>query len=251
MHEIKVFTKNQEGEKLVGLKTYPETKQGKYPIVLLVHGFGVTKHESGMFDKLAELISAEGFLVYRFDFSGCGESEGDYSNTTLTKQRDELKNFLEYIQKDKEADNTNIAILAQSFGTAVTVALGPQVKTIILMGSIAHPFKVISSLFGNKFNKDGPSERTRESGNITYLEPLFWKDAKTYNLLENIKKINSPVLFVHGKIDEKVPLSEMKEYLENTKNSEKLILKKACHDLNPQREAMHEVVIEWLNKNLQ
>jgi len=46
--ERRVSTVNKSGEKLVGLETLPKTKKEKYPTVILVHGFGVTKHEDGM-----------------------------------------------------------------------------------------------------------------------------------------------------------------------------------------------------------
>ena len=79
MREIKVSILNEYNEELVGVETTPSIEKEKYPTVLLVHGFGVTKEEYGMFDNLAKNLSESGFLVYRFDFSGCGESEGDYS----------------------------------------------------------------------------------------------------------------------------------------------------------------------------
>lgn len=48
MKEIKVSTLNENNEKLVGIETTPDIEKDKYPTVLLVHGFGVTKEEGGM-----------------------------------------------------------------------------------------------------------------------------------------------------------------------------------------------------------
>ena len=41
MKEVKVFPKNQEGEQLVGLKTYPDIEKDRYPTVLLLSTFKV------------------------------------------------------------------------------------------------------------------------------------------------------------------------------------------------------------------
>jgi len=90
MKKEKVFTFNKQGEKLVGLKHLPQNKnkktasKHKYPAIILVHGFGVNKEESGMFTNLAKVLAKNGFAVFYFDFSGRGESQGNYSKTSLT-----------------------------------------------------------------------------------------------------------------------------------------------------------------------
>ena len=77
----KVKIKNELGETFVGVETQPSQTKDKYPTIILVHGFGVTKEEDGMFDDLAKYLADNGILSYRFDFSGRGEREGDYTNT--------------------------------------------------------------------------------------------------------------------------------------------------------------------------
>src|SRR3990167_7129130 len=111
----KVQTENNAGETLVGLENKPEEDRNKYPTVILVHGFGATKEEDGMFDDIAENLADNGILVYRFDFSGRGESEGDYANTSLTKQRDDLKSILDFVKSQPKVDSSRIGILGQSF----------------------------------------------------------------------------------------------------------------------------------------
>jgi len=90
MLEIKTSTLNEFNEKLVGIETVPEVKKDKYPTVILVHGFATGKDTESIFSGLLKNLIAGGFLVYRFDFSGCGESEGNYSKTSLTKLKSDL-----------------------------------------------------------------------------------------------------------------------------------------------------------------
>ena len=80
MLERKVSVINKHNEKLVGIESTPIIQKQKYPTIIVVHGFGSGKHEfKGMFDLLAQHLTEEGFIVYRFDFSGRGESNRDYS----------------------------------------------------------------------------------------------------------------------------------------------------------------------------
>jgi dipeptidyl aminopeptidase/acylaminoacyl peptidase len=249
MKEEKVTTFNEFGEKLVGLETPPSINRNKYPAVILVHGFGVTKSEYGMFDDLANNLSENGFLVYRFDFSGCGESEGDYSETSLSKLKSDLSKILDFVKSQKKVDISRIGIHAQSFGTATSVALEPKIQSLIMTGSISHPKEVISKLCDNECNFDGISTRTKSDGKIIKIRPKFWKDFENYNLIRSIKKINCPILFIHGSKDENVPISEMEAYFRNANEpKEKVILEGADHGLEPGREKMYQIAISWFSK---
>jgi len=251
MKESRVTILNKSDEKLVGLETLPSAEQEKYPVVILVHGFGVTKEEGGMFDELAENLSDIGILVYRFDFSGCGESEGDYSETSLTKLEDDLSKILDFVKSQPKVDDSRIGILSQSLGTSTTVALEPKVKSIILMGSVAHPKEILTDIFGDDYNPDGVSTVVRSSGRITKVKPQFWKDFDSHNLMESIKKIHCPILFIHGGNDIKVPISEMEAYFRNTNElKEKIIIQGADHGLRPHREKMYQIVVDWFKKHL-
>ena len=250
MREEKITTQNKFNERLVGLKTIPLIKDKKYPTIILVHGFGVTKSEYGMFDSLAEHLSQKNFLVYRFDFSGCGESEGDYSKTSLSKLKADLSKILDFIKLQPEVDSSRIGIYAQSFGTAIVTALEPKIQCLILAGSISYPQKVLSKLFDD-YNPKGTSTRIKSNGMITRIGSQFWEDFKNYDLLKSIKKINNPILFIHGSKDKQVPVSEMEAYFEMAnKIKEKIIIKGANHQLKPHRNKVYKITINWFKRYL-
>ncbi len=251
MTETKVSILNENNEELIGVETASSIEEDKYPTVILAHGFGVTKEESGMFDNLAKNLSEVGILVFRFDFSGCGESEGDYSETSLSKLKSDLSKILEFVKSQPKVDVSRIGILGQSFGTATTIILEPNVKCLVMMGSVAHPKETLIKLFGNGYNPDGISTRVKSNGTIIKVKPQFWKDFENHNLLESIKKIHSPILFIHGEKDNKVPLSEMEAYFNNANEpKEKIIIEGADHGLRPHRDKMYKLVVDWFKKYL-
>jgi len=251
MKETKITILNEFGEKLVGLETMPRVKRDKYPTIILVHGFGVTKSEYGMFDSLAKNLADNGFLVYRFDFSGCGESEGDYSETSLSKLKSDLSKILDFVKSQPDVNGSRIGIHAQSFGTATTIALEPEIQCLIMTGSISHPKEVLSKLFGDGYHPEGISTRTKSEGTITRIKPQFWKDFENYDLLESIKKINCPILFIHGSKDDRVPISEMEAYFQNANEpKEKVIIEGADHGLEPHRDEMYKIAVDWFKRYL-
>ncbi len=242
---------NKKGEYLHGDITFPERSQEKNPAVLLVHGFGVERTEGGMFTDIALKLSSAGFLVFKFDFSGCGDSEGDYSETSLSKLVSDLGIMLDFVRKHPKVDKNKIGILAQSFGTSVTVALEPNVNAIILMGSIAHPHELMKELFKEDFNPNGISSRKRSGGNITRVKPIFWQDLEQYDLLASMKKISCPILFIHGEKDDKVPISEMWSFYYAKKGGKETDIEKgAGHDLKPKRRGVYLLIENWFNRYL-
>lgn len=251
MKETKVSTINEFGEKLVGIETTPLIQQDKYPTVVLVHGFDSTKGGDGSFDNLAKNISKAGFLVYRFDFSGCGESEGEYSQTSLFRLKSDLSKILDFVRSQSKVDSSRIGILGHSFGTAIIIALRPKVRCFVMTGSIAHPKEIMAKLFGRGYNPNGISTRIKQNGQITKIKPQFWKDLKNHDLLDSIIKIHCPVLFVHGSGDDKVPVCEPEAYFQNANEpKEKIIIDGANHGLDTYGKEMNKNVVAWFKKYL-
>lgn len=250
MQEVKLEVTNKYGEKLAGLKTIPTLLKDKYPTVVLVHGFATGKNMENIFNGLLKNLIAEGFLVYRFDFSGCEESEGNYVETSLSKLKSDLGVIINFVKSQPEADNSKIGILAQSTGTTVTVLLEPKVNCIVLTGSISHYKEIMANIFGKGYNPAGISTRTKANGTITKIGSQFWKDMANHNLFESIKRIHCPILFIHGNKDEKVPVSEMEAYFVNANEpKEKVIIEGANHNFDPHQKRLYKIAIDWF-KNM-
>jgi len=120
MRKIKeklMIFKNKKGEKLLGVLTLPEGK-GKFPAVIMVHGFAKTKSER-KFVELARVLAENGIASFRFDFSGCGDSEGKFEEMRISKQVEELNSAFQRLKKEKMVDLKRVGIFAHSLGTVI------------------------------------------------------------------------------------------------------------------------------------
>lgn len=251
MTETKVEILNQYKEKLIGIVSTPSTQKEKYATVILAHGFSANKDESGLFSDIAKNLSKIGILVLRFDFSGCGESEGDYSETSLSKLKSDLSSVIDFVQAHPKVDTTRIGILGQSMGTSAIITLEPKVKCLVLMGATPYPKKALMKLFGEGYNPNGISTRIKPSGTVTKIKSEFWKDFDSHNLIKSIKNIHCPILFVHGEQDDKVAISEMEEYFQNAHEpKEKIIIEGSDHGLNPHRDKAYDFIEDWYGNYL-
>jgi dipeptidyl aminopeptidase/acylaminoacyl peptidase len=252
MAEKAVFVMNESGERLSGLEAVPASKKKSYPAVVMVHGFGVDRSEWGMFDEFSKILCDKGFVVYRFDSSGCGESEGDYAKTSLTKLRGELLKILEFVRTRPFVDKGRIGIMAQSFGTTTTAVLEPEVACIVMTSSVSNPAESLKLLFGEGYNPSGISTRSRSDGKKTSVGPVFWSELERYDALASVKRINCPLLFVSGSDDTRVRITQMEAFYEAANEpKKKVILDGANHQLKPRWEELYRLALEWFERYLE
>ncbi len=249
----KFFVKNRRGEKLAAVKVMPgEQTSENIPAVIRVHGFGSSKDADGIgfVVPLSKKLASAGIVTYYFDIAGCGESEGNYIDTTLSKQVHDFEDFLKYVRGDKMIDQKNVGVIGNSFGAAIVMVAKPDVQAVMLSGSSDDYMDDIIRLFGNDYHPDEISTRVKSDGKtITKIAPQFWTDLKKYNFIELIKKIHRPIFFLQGGKDTTCPTKNM-ENLFSAANEpkEKYIVKGADHKLNPCREEAVEVIVNWFQK---
>ncbi len=110
------------GLKLAGLLHLPSDyrKGERRPAFLVLHGFGSRKDSDGM-RIAAELYASLGYVALRFDFRGCGESEGARGRVICLEQVDDARAALEFLMDRPEVDARRVGVYGHSFGAAVAV----------------------------------------------------------------------------------------------------------------------------------
>ncbi|MFZ5955498.1 MAG: alpha/beta hydrolase [Nanoarchaeota archaeon] len=251
MIENKIFTYNSQKEKLCGIESIPDSYKEKYPAVIMVHGFHSSRDEKGMFNLFAnEFTNHAGIITYRFDFSGCGESEGNFRETSLTKQKQELNAMINYVYEQSCIDKNRVGILAMSFGGVVAIALGPKSKFMILMSAPFDPYDGLkNNFFGKNFNPRGISIR-ETNDKKTEIGPQFWKDIIQYDLSQELKKIDSPFLLINGANDLLVTQSDVQNYMDAIKSKKmKIEIPNANHKLEPYQNLISESLVNYVERH--
>lgn len=246
METQKLVILNQANEKLVCVEVLPPSADNrKLPVVILVHGFGYFKEEDGLFTEEAERLAELGFACYYFDFSGCGESEGNYEQTSLTKLTQDLRSVYNYIVALDYVEPANVSLIGHSFGTSViNAAQITDVQRIVLGGSPFYPYETIRNLFPD-FNENGISRRMATSERTRTMGPQFWADLKLYKPDELIGNFTCPILFIHGKQDNIVPIKNMEDLSSHAKKPQRLVLEQSGHDFEPERETAFQAIVEF------
>jgi esterase/lipase len=203
MVEKLVIFKNENGEKLFGILSLPE-KRGKFPAVIMVHGFARTKSER-KFVELARELAKNEIASLRFDFSGCGDSEGKFEEMRISKQVKELKAAYERLIKEKAIDKNRIGIFAHSLGTVIAAIFQQKyqkAKCLVLAAPAFDQEKLIKKWYTEdqlkEWKRKGYLDTPKFRIGLGYLE-----EARDYT--EILSEIKIPTLILHGKEDEDIP----------------------------------------------
>jgi pimeloyl-ACP methyl ester carboxylesterase len=189
--------------------SYYETieKTSLYPIIIICHGFiGSRIGVNRLFVKTSEEISSHEAIVVRFDYVGCGESEGTYGENDLEGLIDQTKSVIDFSLKMEKVNTEKLLLIGHSLGGAVallTAVVDQRVKKLILWSAVANPYRDILNIVGEEYIR-----KFQESPVMDYLgysfSKKFFQSLAKYQPLQELARFNGDVLVVHGTDDEEI-----------------------------------------------
>lgn len=209
MFKRKIKFKNSRGLTLAAIF---EGKDKDAPVVVMCHGFGSSKDSDANKD-LSQKILNRGLSVFRFDFTGCGQSQGKLEQLTPLAGLDDLKSAIEVLGRKQ------FALYGNSFGgyTALLYAGENPVLALGLKAPVSYYPDV--STVENAWQNYGFTKGIKNN---------FLAEVKNIDLYQKTRNITAPTLIVHGDRDEIVPLKESRKLIESLKSQKKLVILKGA-----------------------
>lgn len=228
--EKAIIFKNKSGKQLLGILHLPK-KEGKFPLVIFCHGFGASKSRIKNV-KLSRSLAKNDIASFRFDFEGCGDSEGDLKNATLNSETEDLRSAVDFALKQKNIDKSKISFIAESFGALVILSYLMRskfpAKTLVFWAPALNQKELIKSWYTRKeiekWEKQKYIIRKEKIMGIKYL-----KENQDKNYLSLLSEIKIPILIIHGDKDEIVPLSFSRKLTKTYKNIKLKVYPSAEH----------------------
>ncbi|WP_373501151.1 alpha/beta hydrolase [Desulfococcus sp.] len=204
MEEI-VYFKNLEGETLAGTLHLPA--QPAPEGVIFGHCFTCSRHTSILRDTATKLAE-RGIASLRFDFSGNGQSGGDFINTAYTRHIREMTQAQRFLS---DRGISRFGLAGHSMGAAVSILAGSRMETVDGICAFSGRLGGLDPEGG--FTSEQISE-LRETGRVAFqsrgrrleLPGAFFEDAARYDILQTIASLAPPLLIVHGDRDEIIPV---------------------------------------------
>ncbi len=220
--------------RITGVFAAPD-QQGKFPCVILSHGL-ISSKESSKYIALTNAFLTAGIAACRFDYHGCGESEGNVEDTTLTIRVENLNAVTDWVLGLSYIDTEKIGLLGSSFGGSTSLVKAATDKRIRCVSLWATPCSL------DRKDEGGVSE-------IEFKDALF-EDFKRYDLLAEARKV-SCALVIHGQKDDVVPPSEGKAIYNNLRKPKKFeLIKGGDHTFSVpnHREKAITLALNWFRR---
>jgi len=228
-----------KGERVAGMLHLPEKTPA--PAVIFCHGFTGNRIEAHrLFVHAAREFCKKGFTSLRFDFRGCGESEGSYHSITISDEVEDLKNALNFLYGRDEVLKDGIGVIGLSLGGVISILTSVEDQRIKAVCTWSSPADLkelesnIKNIFGEiKLNKlILKSHIDLPSGDR--IGRKFLLDALKHDVLKNVAKISPrPIFIVHGTNDQLVPLSHAEKLFNASREPrEKYFVEGADHTFN-------------------
>ncbi len=216
-----------DGKLLRGCVRAPDGGE-RYPTVCFYHGFSVDK--VGLM-RLHELFARacvdNGIACVRFDFYGCGESDGDFSEMRVSEEIRQAKAIYEWTCAQPFAEPAQVYPVGHSLGGAIcaVVAAAYQPKAAVLWSPGLSVYYDISGRVGavpDHYAESYDLDGLRISGD-------FFNDARSVNFQELAKNYKNEVLIIHGEKDEKVPVAVTGFYRDVYQDAMRLKILPGCN----------------------
>jgi len=154
---------------------------------------------------ITRALAKRGITTLRFDFTGLGSSEGDFSNTNFSSNVDDLVAAASFMNNEMESP---AILVGHSLGGAAVIHAAHQiesVKAVATIGSPADPSHVKEN-FSMKIDKIKESgEATVElAGRPFKIKKQFLEDLEAASMEDRVSTLNRALLIMHSPLDNTV-----------------------------------------------
>lgn len=231
-----------ENEKIFGIYHKPLLREEKkIPAIIICHGFaGQKTGRFRLYVILAEALAKKGIAVLRFDFRGCGDSEGNFIETTFFGEVSDALKALEFLKNDPDIDSERIGIFGRSLGGAVALLAAKSFKNIKSIALFAPMFtpEVWREKWEKAKSSDEPIVMDGQPVGKTFLNQLF-----ELHLEKDLKELQAiPLLHINAEKDSVVTKEHQQSYRAARKGasaiSKFIELPNSCHEFSDVNERM-------------
>ena len=157
--------------------------------------------------RIARRLTALNIGVLRFDFTGIGMSEGDFSNTNFTSNIDDLVLAAGHMRAEYQAP---ALLIGHSFGGTACIKAArkiPEVRALVTIGSPADTHHIQKQFFDQRDEilENGEAE-VLLAGRPFRLKKQFIEDVDAQNITEDLAQLKRALLILHSPVDATVSI---------------------------------------------
>ena len=248
----KCYFKGSGGDQLSALLDLPADGRPE-AFALFAHCFTCTKNLKSI-NHISRALTRERVAVLRFDFTGLGESEGDFADTNFSTNIADLVAAADFLETDYEAPK--ILIGHSLGGAAVLQAAGqiPSSKAVAVIGAPADPAHVMRHFKEHQqtIAEEGEAEIAIE-GRSFRIKKQFLDDLGAVQMEKAVQNLKKALLVFHSPVDNTVSIENAAKIFQYARHPKSFIsLDQADHLLMNAADARYvgAMIASWVRKYL-
>jgi putative redox protein len=244
----KISFENARGVKLAANLELPNGRR-PHNYAIFAHCFTCTKNFNAV-RHISSALASKGFGVLCFDFTGLGESEGEFADTNFSGSISDLIAAAEYLKNNYRAPSV---IVGHSLGGAASLLAASQIveiKAVATIGAPAAP-QHVARLLQNSIAeiKETGSAQVDIGGRPFTIKKQFVEDLDEQNLLSVVREMRDKAfLFLHSPQDRIVSIDNAAELFRAAFHPKSFVsLDDADHLLSNKADAFYvgDLIASW------
>ncbi|MFT5064214.1 MAG: alpha-beta hydrolase superfamily lysophospholipase [Gammaproteobacteria bacterium] len=204
--------------------------------------------------RICAALADRGYAVVRFDFTGLGESEGNFSDTNFSTNVADLVAAAAFMRQEYQAPSL---LVGHSLGGAAVIVAAGQLDEVTAVATIAAPSEPahVEKQFG------GQVDAIREAGELEVLlggrpflfKKQFFDDLERNPIRQHVRTLGCALLVMHSPQDAAVNIDNAKKIYETAKHPKSFVsLDNADHLLLKRQDAQYaaSVLAAWAQRYL-
>lgn len=246
----KLSFRNAQGKKLAARLDLPvDEKPSAYAI--FAHCFTCTKNFNAVVN-IDRALTRAGIAVLRFDFTGLGESEGDFADTNFTTNVSDLVAAASFLESDYEAPKL---LIGHSLGGAAVLQAASEIPSSVAVAVISAPFNLAQlaryiESSKEQIERDGESN-IKLAGRPFKIRKQFINDLEQTRMEDTIRNLNRALLIFHSPLDAIVGIENAAQIFKAARHPKSFVsLDHADHLLSNRNDSLYvgSVMAAWVGK---
>lgn len=218
---MKIEFPGSNGTMLAARLDLPEGSPSAY--ALFAHCFTCSK-DSFAASRISRALIAYGIAVLRFDFTGLGGSDGDFSNTNFSSNIDDVVAATEYLRDNYRAPTI---LIGHSLGGAAVLAAAhrvPSARAVATLGSPSDPAH-ISNLFAQASAEIvAEGEATVQLGGRPFrIRKQLLDDIAAQPQTARLRNLDAALLVLHSPVDQTVGVDNAREIFDAARHPKSFV----------------------------
>lgn len=248
METLNLTFKNRNNMELSARLDLPNGKPKAY--ALFAHCFSCSKNIKAAY-HISHSLAHKGIAVLRFDFTGIGDSEGQFEDTNFSSNVDDIVDASNYLVDHYESPKI---LIGHSLGGTAVIKAAKSLKDLKAIVTIGSPFKPshVEKIITNSGETDKQMDYSIKLGNKTFkIKKQFLDDLKNSDINDDLSSLNKALLVMHSPFDNVVSIDSASDIFLKAKHPKSFIsLDNADHLLSEQSDSIYvgKLISEWASK---